>query len=188
MCGGDQSWRAGSLCFRIVHYLSVTVRFSRGHFAYSYRSTENEHLLVAILQWSTYIGQQVLTLGVLRTDLTLLDGGGGRPPPWRYQPPFCGGCTNQFQMSSLFPITSLLSSDKVIFPFFCSFYKKIPFKFFFNLKMNDVLTKMAKNIFLSQILAFLSTPIARDSKNRDSCFFFFSPSKLLSIQISYFGT
>ena len=51
-------------------------------------------------------------------------------PPWCYQRPFCCGCTNQFQISWLFPIPSLLSSGKVIFHFFCNFYKKIAVKFF----------------------------------------------------------
>ena len=37
----------------------------------------------------------------------------------------CGGCTNQSQISWLFQIWSLLSSGKVIFHFFCNFYKKM---------------------------------------------------------------
>ena len=46
-------WLArGSLCFRIVHYLSVTVHFSRGHFAYS-QCTGSVSSPTAVL-WSTY--------------------------------------------------------------------------------------------------------------------------------------
>ena len=44
--------------------------------------------------------------------------GFAQTPPWRYQPPLCRGCTNQSQISWLFPIRSLLSSGKVIFHFF----------------------------------------------------------------------
>ena len=55
--------------------------------------------------------------------------GGGQTPFWRYQP----SCTNQFQISWLFPITSLLlSGTKIILSlFFCNFYKKISVKIFF---------------------------------------------------------
>ena len=61
-------------------------------------------------------------------------GGFARTPPRRFQPPLCGGCTNQSQISWLFPIWSLLSSGKVIFHFFCNFFKKNAVKIFFRPK------------------------------------------------------
>ena len=72
-------------------------------------------------------------------SLTLLDAGG-------YQPPFCGG-TNQFQISWLFPIWSLLSSGKVNFHFFCNFYKKNAVKFFFTQKRMIFWQKWLKTLF-----------------------------------------
>ena len=55
-------------------------------------------------------------------------GGFARTPPWRYQPPLCRECTNQSQISWLFPIRSLLLSGNVIFHFLCNFYKKLTVK------------------------------------------------------------
>ena len=53
----------------------------------------------------------------------------------------------------LFPIASLLSSDKVIFHFFFVIStKKLPPKIFFR---PNFLTKMVKIIFFSQILTFI---------------------------------
>ena len=72
----------------------------------------------------------------------------------RYQPPFCGGCTNQFQISWLFPNTSLLHLVKSFFSFFVISTKKLPSKKIFTLKNNNFFMKMVKNIFFSQILAF----------------------------------
>ena len=86
----------------------------------------------------------------MKIQLTLYHVGGGsaRTPPWRYHLPFCGGCTNQFQISWLFPITSLLSSGKVIFHFFfCNFYKKITVKIFFRPKKQRFFDKNGQNHF-----------------------------------------
>ena len=52
-------------------------------------------------------------------------GGSARTPLQRYQPSFCGGCTNQFQMSNIF------AHNKNVF-----------------------LTKMVKSIFFSQFFLF----------------------------------
>ena len=89
-----------------------------------------------------------------RNILNPIPYGGG--VPWRYQLPFCGGCTNQFQISWLFQSISLLSSGEVIFHFFFVIStKKLPSKFFFDLKNNNFLTKMVKIFFFSQILTFI---------------------------------
>ena len=80
-------------------------------------------------------------------SLTLLDAGG-------YQPPFCGG-TNQFQISWPFPIWSLLSSGKVIFHFFCNFYKKITVYFFFSPWKRTIFSrKWSKTYFLHKYWHF----------------------------------
>ena len=80
----------------------------------------------------------------LGDPLTLLDGGEGggesaQTLPQGYQLPFC---TNQFQSSLLFPITSLLSSCKVILKFFCNFYRKITVNFFFTIKKGQKGSKL----------------------------------------------
>ena len=70
--------------------------------------------------------------------------------PRCYQPPFCGGCTNQFQISWLFPITSLLSSGKVIFHFFVISTKKSPSNFFFHPKKRKIFWRKWSKTFFSQ--------------------------------------
>ena len=78
-----------------------------------------------------------------------------RRPSWRYQLPFCGGWTNQFQIFWLFPIWSLLSCGKVIFNFFCNFYQKITFKFFFHPKKEWFFHENGqKHIFYTNISIF----------------------------------
>ena len=73
----------------------------------------------------------------------------------RYQLPFCGGCTNQSQISWLFQIWSLLSSGKVIFHFFCNFYEKNGVKIFFQPKKERFFDENGqKHYFLTNIGIF----------------------------------
>ena len=82
-------------------------------------------------------------------------GGSARTPPRLYQLPFCGGCTNQSQISWLFPIWSLLSSGKVIFHFFCDVYEKNAVKIFFRPKKERFFDKNGqKHCFLTNIGIF----------------------------------
>ena len=65
-----------------------------------------------------------------------------------FKPPLCGGCTNQSPISWLLPIWSLLSSGKVIFYFFCNFYKKNAVKFFFSPPKKTIFwQKLSKTLF-----------------------------------------
>ena len=76
-------------------------------------------------------------------------------PPWRYQLPFCGGCTIQSQISWLFQIWYLHSSGKVIFHFFGNFYKKKVVEKFFRHKKEWFFEENGqKHIFLTNICIF----------------------------------
>ena len=80
--------------------------------------------IVPKLKWMAkkWASSNFTLLGLLGTTPMLNPitprGGLARPSPRGYQLPFCGGCTNQFQICWLFPTTFLLSCGKVIFHFF----------------------------------------------------------------------
>ena len=83
------------------------------------------------------------------------EGGFARTPPQCYQPPLWGGCTNQSQISWLFPIWSLLSSCKLFFYFFCNFYQKNAVKILFQHKKEPFFDKNGqKHCFLTNIGIF----------------------------------
>ena len=85
-----------------------------------------------------------------------MGGGSARTPPWRYQLPFCGGCTIQSQISWLFQIWYLLSSGKVIFHFFLvTSTKKMASKIFFAIKKERFFEKNGqKHCFHKNICIF----------------------------------
>ena len=113
----------------------------------------NNQLTIKCLESNDF---KIITIWLWYLTLSNPGGVSDQTPPWRYQLPFCGGCTNQFQISWFFPITFLLLYGKVIFYFFFVIStKKLLSKFLFALKKNKFLTKTVKTFFPQKYCHFL---------------------------------
>ena len=105
-------------------------------------------------QFSTSYHSTLLPLSY--RALTLYDAGGGshEPPLGIISHHSVGDAPTNPKFLDFSQFDPYFHLVKSFFIFFVTSTKKMPSKIFFNLKKNDFLTKMVKNIVFSQILAF----------------------------------